>query len=271
MQLPDLNALLKTYDIQPDKSRGQHFLIDESVVADMLAAADIQSTDTVVEIGPGMGVLTSGLVQRAGRVMAYELDARLAQLIRGQHIDKLEVIEGDVMRAPLPRRGIDRYKVVANIPYSITGSLLRKLLASLPAPTSITLLVQREVAERVVARPGQMSRLSVAAQLKADCSIVRVVPPEAFWPAPAVDSAVLHLQLLPQLRVDVDETAFMRFVGHGFAQKRKQLKNTLSAGLHLQPVMIEPALEAIGVAPTARAQELSLQEWAKLYDQLPSR
>lgn len=268
MKLQDLKTILKTYDIRPDKSKGQHFLLDESVIADMLEAAEIGPTDTVIEVGPGLGVLTSALEQTAGEVLAYELDPVLADLIDAQGSSKIEVIRGDVMELPLPRRGIERYKVVANIPYSITGSLLRKLLSSIPAPTSITVLIQKEVAQRLVAKPGQMSILAVAAQLKADCELIRIVPPEAFYPAPAVDSAVVRLTLLPSLRVNVDEKAFMTLVRHGFAQKRKQLKNTLAAGLQLQPAEIEKVLLKVGLSATVRAQEMSLESWQQLYHAL---
>ncbi|MBP9826881.1 ribosomal RNA small subunit methyltransferase A [Candidatus Saccharibacteria bacterium] len=266
MQITDLKKLLSTYDIRPDKGKGQHFLLDESVVADMLEAASVSQEGTVLEVGPGPGVLTSALAQRAGHIICYELDDKLADLIEAQGIPNIEVVRGDVLTHPLPRRGTTLpYKVVANIPYSITGALIRKLLTSLPAPKSITLLVQREVAERMCAGPGQMSILSVATQLHGNARIVRIVPAEAFYPAPKVDSAVVHVDIKPDLTLDVDEKAFMRIVKIGFSQKRKQLKNTLAAGLHREPSEIEPYLEQAGLALTARAQELRLEDWHKLY------
>lgn len=265
MDAAHLQSLLRQYDIRPNKSLGQHFLHDESVVADMLGAAKVSQQDTVLEVGPGIGVLTSALVQRAGHVICYELDDQLAQLVRDQGADNLEVVAGDALKLPLPPRGSALpYKVVANIPYSITGALIRRLITSLPAPQSITLLVQKEVAERMVASPGQMSLLSVAVQLHGEPRIVRTVPPESFWPAPKVDSAVVHVDLVDGLTLDVDEKQFMRLVKFGFAQKRKQLKNTLAAGLHVEPARIEQVLAEVGIATTARAQELSLNEWQRL-------
>lgn len=265
MNIPEIKQLLTKYDVRPDKSKGQHFLLDESVVTDMLEVARVAKDDTVLEVGPGMGVLTSALTQRAGQVVAYELDTQLAELIRSQNADNLRVEEGDALKLPLPPRGTFLpYKVVANIPYSITGVLLRRLVTPPSPPKSLTLLVQKEVAERVCARPGDMSVLAVAVQLHGSPHIVRAVPPESFWPAPKVDSAVLHVELSGRLTVDVDEAQFMRLVKFGFSQKRKQLKNTLAAGLHVEPSLIVAALESVALKSTTRAQELSLEGWRDL-------
>lgn len=233
----------------------------------MLEAADVQSGDTILEVGPGLGVLTSALVQRAGQVVVYELDEKLASLIESQQAENLTVVRGDALELPLPPRGTTLpYKVVANIPYSITGALIRRLITSPSGPSSITLLVQKEVAERMCAKPGQMSVLSVAVQLHGTAHIARLVPPECFWPAPKVDSAVVHVDLAGGLMFDVEERDFMRLVKFGFAQKRKQLKNTMAAGLRIEPTEVERYLTAVGLTPTARAQELSLAQWKQLYD-----
>lgn len=270
MLVSDLKQVLTKYNIRPDKSKGQHFLLDETVVEDMLEAAQVSQEDTVIEVGPGPGVLTAALAQRAGQVLAYELDDQLADLIESQNVANVEVVRGDVIEQPLPRRGIALpYKVVANIPYSITGVLARKLLTSLPAPKSVTLLVQREVAERMCAKPGDMSVLAVATQLHGTARIVRIVPADAFYPAPKVDSAVVHVELANAehgLTLDVDEKAYMRLVKIGFAQKRKQLKNTLAAGLRISPTEALEVLKKAGLADTVRAQELSLENWKQLLD-----
>jgi len=266
MKVSQLRHLLAMYDIKPDKSKGQHFLLDETVVTDMLEAAEVNQADTIIEVGPGPGVLTSALTGRAGQVIAYELDEQLADLISAQHVANLEVVRGDVLQQPIPRQGTTLpYKVVANIPYSISGALIRKLLTSLPAPQSLTLLVQKEVAERMCAKPGQMSILSVAVQLHGQPRIVRLVPPQSFWPVPKVDSAVIQIDLHPAgLCLEVDEKAYMRLVKIGFSQKRKQLKNSLSAGLQIESSEVVRLLTLSGLKPTARAQELSLEDWAKL-------
>lgn len=270
MKLTDLKNILKTYGIRPDKGLGQHFLHDETVIADMLAVAKVSQTDTVLEVGPGLGILTSALVQRAREVVVYELDPTLAALIESQGLPNLQVEKGDALSLPLPPRGTLPYKVVANIPYSITGALIRRLITSPSAPTSLTLLVQKEVAERMCATPGQMSVLSVAVQLHGVPQIARIVPPESFYPAPKVDSAVVHVDLVESLTLDVDEKRFMRLVKFGFAQKRKQLKNTLAAGLHVTPAEIEQVLLQIGLSATVRAQELSMEDWKRVYDVLGS-
>ena len=269
MDQSHLKSLLAKFDIRPNKGLGQHFLHDESVIHDMLTAADIRGTDAVLEVGPGLGVLTSALVQRAGQVIVFELDEKLADIIESQGAENLTVVRGDALELPLPPRGTPLpYKVVANIPYSITGALIRRLITSPSGPSSITLLVQKEVAERMCAKPGQMSVLSVAVQLHGRAQIVRLVPPESFWPAPKVDSAVVHVNLSGGLTLNVKEKDFMRLVKFGFAQKRKQLKNTLAAGLRVEPVEIEKVLLRLGLSATARAQELSLEEWKRLYDEL---
>lgn len=269
MKVTDLQKLLRQYDIRPNKGLGQHFLHDETVTRDMLEAANITASDTVLEIGPGLGVLTSALVQMAGKVVVYELDDKLADLIEAQNAKNLTVVRGDALTLPLPPRGTPlSYKVVANIPYSITGALIRRLITSPSGPSSMTLLVQKEVAERMCARPGQMSVLSVAVQLHGAPQIMRQVPPSSFWPEPKVDSTVVHVDLSGGLRLDVDEKSFMRIVKFGFAQKRKQLKNTLAAGLRVEPAEIEKLLVSIDLSPTARAQELSLAEWKGLYETL---
>ena len=165
MKVTDLQKLLRQYDIRPNKGLGQHFLHDETVTRDMLEAANITASDTVLEIGPGLGVLTSALVQAAGKVEVYELDDKLADLIEAQNAENLTVVRGDALQLPLPPRGTPLpYKVVANIPYSITGALIRRLITSPSGPSSMTLLVQKEVAERMCARPGQISVLAVAVQ-----------------------------------------------------------------------------------------------------------
>lgn len=267
MDKSQLKSLLAKFDIVPNKGLGQHFLHDETVIEDMLEAAAVNEADTVLEVGPGLGVLTSALVQRAGQVVVYELDEKLATLIESHQSENLTVVRGDALELPLPPRGTTLpYKVVANIPYSITGALIRRLITSPSGPSSITLLVQKEVAERMCAEPGQMSALSVAVQLHGEAHIVRFVPPECFWPAPKVDSAVVHVDLSRGLTLDVEERDFMRLVKFGFAQKRKQLKNTLAAGLRVEPTEIESYLLQAGLKATARAQELSLENWKKLYD-----
>jgi 16S rRNA (adenine1518-N6/adenine1519-N6)-dimethyltransferase len=267
MDKAQLKTLLTKYDIRPNKGLGQHFLHDESVIHDMLEVADIRGADTVLEVGPGLGVLTSALVQRAGQVVVFELDEKLADIIESQGAENLTVVRGDALELPLPPRGTALpYKVVANIPYSITGALIRRLITSPSGPISMTLLMQKEVAERMCAKPGQMSALSVAVQLHGRAQIVRLVPPESFWPAPKVDSAVVHVDLSDELTLDVNERDFMRLVKFGFSQKRKQLKNTLAAGLRVEPAEIEKRLLKLGLSATVRAQELSMEEWKLLYD-----
>jgi len=265
--------LIRRYDLNPKRSLAQNFLIDESHLARIAAAATLTATDQVLEIGPGMGALTKYLAAQAGRVVAVELDDRLIALLESQfadqpqvaivHADILEVDPGLLLTTPdLPP---SPYKVVANLPYYITSAVLRHLLEATQPPATIVVLIQKEVAERICAAPGDMSILAVSVQFYATPQLVHHVPASAFYPRPKVDSAVLRLDRLSTPAVaDVDAATFFTIVRAGFSQKRKQLANTLSAGLHLPKAKATAALQAAHIDPTRRAETLSLAEWGNL-------
>jgi 16S rRNA (adenine1518-N6/adenine1519-N6)-dimethyltransferase len=269
---------------------GQNFLVDATYLDRIVAAADLTPADTVLEIGPGVGTLTSRLAAQAGHVVAVELDNRLIELLRADfaaqphvqivHADILDVdppallaahvIEGSaaeyVNRDYLDRNYFDRnYKVVANLPYYITSLVLRQLLETTAPPSLAVLMVQKEVAERICAPPGDLSLLAVSVQFYAIPRIVLRVPAGAFYPAPKVDSAVLRLEVRPEPAVTtVSPKAFFRVVRAGFGQKRKQLANSLSAGLALPKSVVQNALENAAIDPKRRAETLSLPEWGTL-------
>ncbi|RIK39950.1 MAG: ribosomal RNA small subunit methyltransferase A [Chloroflexi bacterium] len=273
---------------RPKKSLAQNFLVDETHRDRIIAAADLTPADTVLEIGPGRGVLTTRLAQQAGRVIAVELDDRLIEPLRQQFAGQphVTIIHGDILELD-PVRLIDDgqwtiddsspddsksniqhpepYKVVANLPYYITSAVLRHILEARVRPTLAVVMVQREVAERICAGPGEMSLLAVSVQFYAEPRIVDRVPAGAFRPQPKVDSAVLRLDVRPQPAVaDVTPAAFFRVVRAGFSQKRKQLLNTLSAGLRLSKSVVREALIQADIDPTRRAETLSLTEWGAL-------
>lgn len=263
--------LLKAYDLHARKGLAQHFLVDGGVVKQILAAADLSPSDTIIEVGPGLGVLTGELVKSAGQVIAIELDHRLAGLLKEKMAssDNLAVINEDVLKTDpaqlLTPLGVSDYKVVANLPYYITGAVIRHFLEASLKPRLMVLMVQREVAKQITAKPGEMSLLSVSVQLYGAPKIAAKVPARAFYPAPDVDSAVLRIDVYPQPKVAVNNVdEFFRLVKAGFSANRKQLINSLSHGLDLPKTEVLPLLEKAGIDPKRRAETLTIEEWVKL-------
>ena len=248
------------------KSLGQHWLHDQGVLLAMVQAGQVTEQDTVVEIGPGLGTLTSLLVERAQKVVALEFDADLARdLPQRVHAANLEVHFADCLAfnyADLPKD----YVVVANIPYYLTSNLLRVLSESPNPPRVIALLVQKEVAERVAAGPGKMSLLSVSVQRFYQASLGQIVPAALFTPPPKVDSQIIIMVRRPQpLFPDIDQKAFFRVVKAGFSQRRKKLRSSISAGLRCPKPVASTVLQQAHISPDARPQELSLEQWHALY------
>ncbi len=251
--------------IKNNKSLGQHWLKDRTVLAAIADCADINSDDTVLEIGPGLGTLTSELLRRAKKVVAVEFDAELARKLPAQFPGKdLEVITSDILSFDLSVMPKD-YVVVANVPYYITSKIVQLLMTADNKPKTAVLLVQKEVAQRLAAKPGDMSILGISAQLFADVSLGDVVPASFFTPPPKVDSQVVILKTrsIPFL-TDIDEKDFFRVVKAGFSAKRKKIRSSLSGGLHIDKSEVEAILQKAGVSPDARAEELGLDQWVQL-------
>jgi len=249
----------------PNKSLGQHWLKDRSVLAHIADSADITADDTVLEIGPGLGTLTSELLRRAGKVIAVEFDDDLARKLPAQFPGKnLEVITSDILSydlSVLPKK----YIVVANVPYYITSKIVQMLMTAENKPRTAVLLVQKEVAERLAATPGRMSILAVSAQVFADVTLGDKVPATFFTPPPKVDSQVVILKTrTTPFLVGIDEKDFFRIVKAGFSSKRKKLRSSLSGGLKIDKVTVESMLEQAGVSPDSRAEALSLDDWVRL-------
>lgn len=269
----DLRRLLVRHNLHPKKRLGQTFLADEAALEKVAAAAAIQPGDTVLEIGPGLGSLTRHLAERAARVIAVEVDGALLPALEEvlRPYGNVEVIHADILQLDLGRvPGLaPGYLVAANIPYYITSAIVRRLMESSVRPARIVLTVQREVAERIAASPGDLSLLAVSVQFYAHPRIIARLPAGAFYPRPEVDSAVLRLDVLPQPAVPVaDVDAFFRVVKAGFSQKRKQLRNALAGGLRLPPAEADALLSRAGLAPQRRAETLTLAEWGALADAL---
>lgn len=249
----------------PNKSLGQHWLRDRAVLEHIADCADINASDTVLEIGPGLGTLTSELLRRAQKVVAVEFDAELARKLPGQFPGKnLEVFHHDILQfdvSTLPQG----YKVVANVPYYITSKIVQMLMTANSKPSVAVLLVQKEVAERIAARPGDMSILAISAQVYAEASLGDIVPAELFTPPPKVDSQVVILRSRQQPLITVqEEKAFFRIVKAGFSAKRKKLRSSLAGGLGIAKQDAELLLQKADISPDARAEDLAIDDWRKL-------
>lgn len=287
-----VRGALRSLNLRPTRGMGQNFLVDAHALEQIVAAADLHPADLVIEVGPGLGVLTWELVHRVDHVLSVELDRRLAARLRDefaptldpQRAGALHIVQGDVLELPpsdlfaqARARWPDappHYKVVANLPYAITSPVLRHFLEHPPAPVLIVVLVQWEVAQRITAAPGDLSLLAHAVQMYAVPEIVGRVPARSFVPAPAVDSAILRLHPRSTPAVAVDNIdALFRVIKAGFTQPRKKLRNALPNGLKSMGVRLErdtaaAALEAAGVDAERRAETVSLEEWAAIYRQL---
>jgi 16S rRNA (adenine1518-N6/adenine1519-N6)-dimethyltransferase len=264
-------------EVIPKKSLGQHWLHDKATLEAICDAANVQAGDAVLEVGPGLGTLTSQLLERGAIVTAVEFDPVLAEHLvsnveqSGASTDNLTVVRQDILNFDL-RTMPAGFKVVANIPYYLTSNLIRVLCESAHPFTTAVILIQKEVAERVAASPGKMSLLSVSAQYYCETSLDVKVPAELFTPPPKVDSQVLVLNRRTQpLFEDVDTKQFFRIVKAGFSQKRKTLINSLSAGLATSKDEARTILEAADVQSDTRAQALSLDDWYALYEVVQQR
>jgi 16S rRNA (adenine1518-N6/adenine1519-N6)-dimethyltransferase len=256
----------KDFFVKNKKSLGQHWLRDDASLESIVKAAKVTSEDTVLEIGPGLGTLTAHLVKKARKVIAIEVDDVLAERLQSQIVtNNLIVINQDILQYDL-NTFPPKYKVVANIPYYITGNIIRMFTETSNRPESLTLLTQKEVAERLAAKPGGMSILSVSAQLEFDVKLGVVIGSKLFTPAPKVDSQVvtLHKRDKPLFK-DVDKKLYLRIVKAGFSARRKKLRSSISAGLDINKDQSDELLKKAGVNGDLRAQNLSLQDWYKLY------
>ncbi len=286
--LSKTREICRLFEIKPSRSKGQNFLINERIYDDIIRAADLQADDIVLEVGPGLGFLTAKLAHRAKRVIAVELDDRLADYLQtgidSQDINNVTVVNEDILRfnpaaysddfgatgACAGTNGL--YKIVANLPYNISSIFLRRFLGRKDfQPKELILMLQQEVAERIVASPPDMSLLAVSVQYYGEPEIIRTVKAGNFWPEPQVDSAIIRIKV--KMKPDIDDgfdliardKRFFQLLRIGFSSKRKMLKNNLAAGLKLEPSALSRELNGQGLDPQARAEALSLQDWQKLF------
>lgn len=273
MKLPILNiaSILQEHGLRPEKGLGQNFLQNPQALELIVNAAEILPLDNVLEIGPGLGSLTRYLAFYAKSVVTVELDHDLIPVLKSilASYDNIRLIEGDILQiSPPALMESDDYLVVANVPYYITSGIIRHLLESKPRPRRIVLTIQKEVAERICAEPGEMSLLSLSVQIYGKPRIMNIIPAQDFFPQPKVDSAILRVDMhtepvFPEEKLD----DFFRVAKAGFSQKRKTLRNSVSAGLRISTLEAGNILQKSGIDPMRRAETLSLDEWSKLTTQ----
>jgi 16S rRNA (adenine1518-N6/adenine1519-N6)-dimethyltransferase len=272
--------LLDHFDIQAKKQLGQHFLVNSGILKNITRAAELAPSDLIIEVGPGIGVLTHALVEEAGWVIAVELDNRMAEALKETLVphtnfsiinkDILEVEPQDLITAeqsrfPAGMTDISNYKLVANLPYYITQPIIRHFCEARLKPRIMIIMVQKEVAQNIVAKPGDLRILAVSVQFYGKPEIMGYVPAGNFFPVPKVDSAILKITLYPQPRYKVSsDKNFFRIVRAGFCATRKQIANSLAQGLALPKSEVLSLLQKAGVEPQKRPETLTLEEWAAL-------
>jgi 16S rRNA (adenine1518-N6/adenine1519-N6)-dimethyltransferase len=264
-----LKILLRQYKLSPNKTYGQNFLLDDFVLQDIVDAAGIQSGEAVLEIGPGIGNLTEKLLERADFVLSIEKDPKFLPRLKALKKDhknfRFEVADILSFDFQTALKDYPAYRLVANIPYYITGKIIQLFLRAKNKPLSITILVQKEVAQNLAAKPGRLNLLALSTQLYGDAKIIQKVPAKSFYPAPKVDSSIVQIELLPGPRYpDLDEKKLFRILRACFAGKRKQLHNTLINNLGLDREAVSELLARHKISTQARPQELSLDQWVRL-------
>ena len=266
--LSQTKYLIKKTSLLPDKLKGQNFCIDQEVINRMIKAAGLTGRDTVLEVGPGFGFLTLELIKKAARVIAIELDKKLfchLKNLAGVN-NNLEIIQADILKLKIEDLDLSDYKIVANLPYGISSAFLKKFLTADSQPETITLLLQKEVAERLCALPGQMSLLSVSVQLYGQPRIISSVNARSFYPQPKVESSIIHIKNIrpfPFVK-EITEKKYWSVVKAGFCSKRKTCENNLANSFHLPKAEVRKKLQKAGLDPNVRAQELSINGWLKL-------
>jgi 16S rRNA (adenine1518-N6/adenine1519-N6)-dimethyltransferase len=273
--LRDLRSLLSAHNIRPNKSFGQNFLINRSALNEIIEAAEMEPSDEILEVGAGTGVLTRELAQQARRVVAVELERDMLALLEettASHTN-VELIARNLLQLdPVEVFAQRPYKLVANLPYYITAPTFRHFLESANPPRLLVVMVQLEVAQRIVAAPGDMSLLAVSIQFYGLPRIVARVPASAFYPAPKVDSAILCVAIREQVPLTQQERdSFFRVVQAGFSARRKQLHNSLTHGLHFKNELVRSWLERADIDASRRAETLSIEEWLRLWRVIPSQ
>jgi 16S rRNA (adenine1518-N6/adenine1519-N6)-dimethyltransferase len=264
----DIHGLLKRYGLTAKKSLGQNFLVDEHALCKVVESADVSREDFVLEVGAGLGSLTRHLADTADQVIAVELDKRFMEPLHEvlHSFPNCRVIQGDILKLNSSDLiSAPDYLVVANIPYYITSAVIRHLLEAPNKPRRVVLTIQKEVAQRICAEPGEMSLLALGVQVYGKPWVAARIAAGSFFPVPDVDSAVVRIDLYTEPLIPAAQLEqFFRLAKSGFSQKRKTLRNSLSGGLGWSPVETESLLRSAGIDPQRRAETLSIDEWGKI-------
>jgi 16S rRNA (adenine1518-N6/adenine1519-N6)-dimethyltransferase len=268
----ELRNFLYAHHIRPDKAFGQNFLVDHAVLQHIVEAAEIHADDQVLELGAGTGVLTRELAKHARRVVAVELEREMLSLLikTMRNFTNVEIMERNLLFVdPTEIFGSKPYKLVANLPYYITAPTFRHFLESVNPPRLFVVMVQYEVAQRIVAGPGDLSLLGISVQFYGEPKIIVHVPARAFYPAPKVDSAILRIDLKDEVPLTPRQRdSFFGMVQAGFSERRKQLHNSLAHGLHRKNAEVQPWLLAANIDPSRRAETLSIEDWLRLWHEM---
>ena len=282
----EIKKIFQEQDLKVLKSLGQNFLIDEKVLGKIIQASELSKNDIVLEIGPGLGTLTNELIKKCKRVVAIEKDKKMAELIKEEcdeippapfakggetngFSSSVNIINDDILKINLnelinKHSENKKYKLISNIPYYITSSVIKLFLENSIQPELIVLLVQKEVAERICAKPGKLSVLALSVQIYGEPEIINYVDKSSFYPKPKVDSAILRIKNIKKNYSEEHYKKLFKIIKIGFSSKRKKLLNNLSAGLQIDKKESESILQQAKINSNARAQELSLEEWDKL-------
>jgi 16S rRNA (adenine1518-N6/adenine1519-N6)-dimethyltransferase len=266
----EVKKLLQHAGLKATKSLGQHFLADIRYLTAIISAAEVTADDTIIEIGPGLGVLTAELAKKAGKVVAIEVDGKLVLFLRKRLslYSNIELVHADILKTGLSQLlcGQNSYKVVANLPYYITSPILHYFIKAISRPSLMVVMIQKEVAEAITGNARKMTAFGIGLHVYSKPSIVTYVPAQSFYPPPKVDSAIVRFDFLPAPAVSVtDVDGFLKFVRYGFASPRKQLRNSLAQGLNVKPVWVDSLLDRAGIESRRRPETLDLYEWERLY------
>lgn len=269
-----IRTLLRALGMRPQKGFGQNFLVNDQILKRIVVAADVGPDDVVLEVGPGLGHLTRHLAREARRVIAVEVDRGMVRYLQSafQGVQNVEIVEGDVLKVePGDLVGDAIYKVVANLPFYITSAVLRHFFEAVRRPRMLVVMLQREVAYRILTAPGDLNLLAISVQVYGKAHLITRVPASAFYPRPKVDSIVLRIDVFDRPGIEVDPEKFFKVVSAGFAMPRKQIHNSLAQRLWMPPGAATESLQTAGIDPMRRPQTLSIAEWDSLTRELEKR
>jgi len=259
--IAQIKNICREYGITPSRQRGQNFLINEAIVKEVIQTAELNKDDVVLEIGPGFGILTEKIAVRAKKVLAIEIDKTLVNILKKKFFDfkNAEIIQDDIRCFDSDKYGLKKYKLIANLPFNLTGFVLRKFLTAKNKPESISLVLQKEIGKKIIAQSGEMTKLSLMVQLYGQVEIIREIKSGNFWPRPKVDSVIVKIR--PFKRINFDQEKLFQFIRAGFSSPRKYLLNNLIKSGIIEKDKAIKKFQNLGLNLKIRAEELSVEDW----------